>query len=77
MFPTEEDMNDLSKSCTKLESFKITILRTSSFGSVEWRKESGKWTGGIIEGTAESLPANAPMPEQFARQIEEVQAGGS
>lgn len=49
-FPTEADMDALSKSCEKLSTFKANILRTTSFGSVEWSKEDAKWKGGVVEG---------------------------
>ena len=49
-FPTEADVESLSKTCEKLSSFKANILRTTSFGSVEWEKADGKWKGGVTEG---------------------------
>lgn len=49
-FPSEADIETLSKTCEKLSSFKANILRTTSFGSVEWEKEGSKWKGGVAEG---------------------------
>ncbi|KAI6856933.1 hypothetical protein KC343_g12293 [Hortaea werneckii] len=50
-FPTEADMQALTKdSCPKLSSFKVSILRTTTFGGVEWEKKEGKWVGGVKEG---------------------------
>lgn len=49
-FPSAEDMDALSKKCSKLSSFKVNILRTTSFGTVEWERKNGKWTGGVKEG---------------------------
>lgn len=49
-FPSAEDMEALSSKCQKLSSFKANVLKTSSFGSVEWEKQGGKWTGGVTEG---------------------------
>lgn len=49
-FPSEADMESLSKTCEKISSFKANILRTTSFGSVEWEKSGSKWKGGVTEG---------------------------
>ena len=49
-FPTADDMDALSSKCEKISSFKVSILRATSFGGVEWEKKDGKWTGGVIEG---------------------------
>lgn len=49
-FPSADDMDALSKKCSKLSSFKANILRTTSFGTVEWERKSGKWIGGVKEG---------------------------
>lgn len=49
-FPSDADMEALSKTCEKLSSFKANILRTTSFGSVEWEKDGSKWKGGVAEG---------------------------
>jgi len=49
-FPSKEDMAALSGTCTKLNSFKANVLRTTSFGAVEWEKKDEKWTGGVTEG---------------------------
>lgn len=40
----------------------MTILRASSFGSVEWTRSpgsDGKWTGGLIEGRKEEEKTDA------------------
>lgn len=57
-FPTKDDMAALENNCPKLESFKVNILRTSSLGSVEWKREGGEWIGGITE--AEVRPDQPP-----------------
>ncbi|KAK5717115.1 hypothetical protein LTR15_009004 [Elasticomyces elasticus] len=49
-FPSAEDMAALSDKCDKLNSFKANVLRTTSFGVVEWEKKDGKWVGGVTEG---------------------------
>ncbi|KAK5722241.1 hypothetical protein LTR17_014247 [Elasticomyces elasticus] len=49
-FPSAEDMAALSEKCDKLNSFKANVLRTTSFGAVEWEKKDGKWVGGVTEG---------------------------
>lgn len=48
-------MEELSTHLPRLESFRMTILRASSFGSVEWTRSSDeKWTGGlVVEGKKE------------------------
>ncbi|KAL1967622.1 hypothetical protein VTN77DRAFT_3137 [Rasamsonia byssochlamydoides] len=54
VFPSASDMADLSAHLPRLESFKMTMLRAKSFGTVEWnRSADGKWTGGV---TKESQP---------------------
>lgn len=45
-------MQALTKDCPKLSSFKVSILRTTTFGGVEWEKKEGKWVGGVKEGKA-------------------------
>lgn len=56
-------MKLLGSKCKKLESLKMTILRTSSFGSVDWNREgpSKDWNGGIIKGSGELPPAPPPV----------------
>ena len=49
-FPSAEDMNAFSTKCEKLSSFKVNILRATSFGTVEWEKNGSKWSGGVTEG---------------------------
>ena len=49
-FPSAEDMDALSSKCEKLSSFKVNILRATSFGTVEWEKKDSKWSGGVTEG---------------------------
>ncbi|KAK5133462.1 hypothetical protein LTR08_007704 [Meristemomyces frigidus] len=49
-FPSSADMDALSTTCTKLSSFKANVLRTTTFGSVEWEQKDGKWSGGVKEG---------------------------
>ncbi|KAK3114701.1 hypothetical protein LTR53_006712 [Teratosphaeriaceae sp. CCFEE 6253] len=49
-FPSAEDLIALGAKCEKLTSFKASILRTTSFGSVDWEKKDGKWSGGVTEG---------------------------
>lgn len=49
-FPSTDDMVTWSKGSDKLSSFKVSILRATSFGSVEWKMEGGKWTGSVEEG---------------------------
>ena len=48
--PSAEDMDALSKKCEKLSVLKADVLKTTTFGSVEWEKKDGKWTGGVTEG---------------------------
>ena len=48
-FPSAADMEALSSKCEKLSSFKANVLRTTSFGTVEWDRKNGKWSGGAIE----------------------------
>lgn len=55
-------MDELSTHLPRLESFRMTILRASSFGSVEWTRSpgsDGKWTGGLIEGRKEEEKTDA------------------
>jgi len=42
-------MDALSSKCSKLSSFKANVLRTTSFGMVEWEKKGDKWTGGVTQ----------------------------
>ncbi|CAK3772918.1 Hypothetical predicted protein [Lecanosticta acicola] len=49
-FPSADDLDELSKKCEKLGSFKANVLRTTSLGTVEWSRESGKWQGGARPG---------------------------
>lgn len=49
-FPSSGDMDDLSSKCSKLSSFKANVLRTTTFGNVEWERKDSKWTGGVKEG---------------------------
>lgn len=49
-FPSAANVDALSKKCSKLSSLKANILRTTSFGTVEWERKNGKWTGGVKEG---------------------------
>jgi hypothetical protein len=49
-FPSAEDMDALSSKCEKLSSLNVNILRSASFGGVEWAKKEGKWSGGVKEG---------------------------
>ena len=71
-FPTEEDMKVLGAKCPNLESFKINILRTSTLGSVEWRKEGGNWKGGITE--VEKLPNPPSAPSTNGSQAVQAEA---
>ncbi|KAL1848443.1 hypothetical protein Plec18170_008041 [Paecilomyces lecythidis] len=51
IFPSQSDMNDLLTHLPRLENFKMTILRASSFPSVEWsRSPDGSWNGGLVQG---------------------------
>ena len=54
-FPSDEDLNELSKKLEKLSSFKVNILRATSFGTVDYERKDGKWVGGVTEG--KGLPA--------------------
>lgn len=48
-------MSDLLAHLPRLETFKMTILRASSFGSVEWtRSPDGSWNGGLVQGKKET-----------------------
>jgi hypothetical protein len=49
VYPSLEDIKALSEKCKKLNSFKANVLRTSSWGSIEWAKNDEKWEGGIIQ----------------------------
>ncbi|KAK4543431.1 hypothetical protein LTR36_005574 [Oleoguttula mirabilis] len=49
-FPSSADMDALSSTCSKLSSFKVNVLRTTTFGTVEWERKDGKWSGGVKEG---------------------------
>lgn len=49
-FPSAADMEALSSKCSKLSVFKANVLRTTTFGTVEWEKKDGKWSGGVVEG---------------------------
>ncbi|KAK5107748.1 hypothetical protein LTR62_000724 [Meristemomyces frigidus] len=49
-FPSAADMETLSKKCTKLKGFKVTVLRTITFGTLAWEREDGRWKGGFVEG---------------------------
>ena len=45
------EIEGLAKRLEKLKVFKVDVLRTNSYGGVEWEKgEDGKWTGGVKEG---------------------------
>ncbi|EEH17104.1 hypothetical protein PABG_07191 [Paracoccidioides brasiliensis Pb03] len=55
VFPSATDMALRSKYSPKLESFRVSILRATSFGYVEWNRAEGTsdgWVGGIKLGTA-------------------------
>jgi hypothetical protein len=54
-FPSNDDLNELSKKLEKLSSFKVSILRATSFGTVDFEKKDGEWAGGVTEG--KGLPA--------------------
>ncbi|KAJ9206227.1 hypothetical protein DTO166G4_7467 [Paecilomyces variotii] len=55
IFPTQSDMSDLLAHLPRLETFKMTILRASSFGSVEWtRSPDGSWNGGLVQSKKET-----------------------
>ncbi|RWR00184.1 hypothetical protein C8Q69DRAFT_490038 [Paecilomyces variotii] len=55
IFPSQSDMSDLLAHLPRLETFKMTILRASSFGSVEWtRSPDGSWNGGLVQGKKET-----------------------
>jgi len=56
-FPSSEDMEALSTKCTKLSSFKANVLRTTSFGTVDWEKKDAKWSGGVKESKGQALPS--------------------
>ena len=43
-------MDALSKKCEKLSVVKADVLKTTSFGAVDWERKDGKWTGGVTEG---------------------------
>jgi hypothetical protein len=64
-FPSGEDMKRLTEKCKNLNSFKASILRTNSMGTVEWTKEEGSsvWKGGI------------KGPEEEQEEIIEAEAG--
>ncbi|KAK0248165.1 hypothetical protein B0A54_16383 [Friedmanniomyces endolithicus] len=49
-FPSAEDLAALTTKCPKLNSFKANVLRTTTFGTVEYAMKDGKWTGGVREG---------------------------
>jgi hypothetical protein len=49
-FPSADDIMALNRKCPKLTSFKASVLRTTSFGSVNWEKKDNKWSGGVKEG---------------------------
>jgi hypothetical protein len=56
-FPSADDMKVLSGKCEKLSSFSVSILRATTFGSVEWtKKDGGEWSGGVTEG--KGVPAD-------------------
>ncbi|KAK3674335.1 hypothetical protein LTR78_005804 [Recurvomyces mirabilis] len=48
-FPSASDMEALSKKCPNLKTFKVSVLRTTSFGALEWERKDGKWKGGLAE----------------------------
>ncbi|KAK0793761.1 hypothetical protein LTR91_000704 [Friedmanniomyces endolithicus] len=49
-FPSAEDLAALTTKCPKLNSFKANVLRTTTFGTVEYEMKDSKWTGGVKEG---------------------------
>ncbi|KAF2767900.1 hypothetical protein EJ03DRAFT_328780 [Teratosphaeria nubilosa] len=55
-FPTSDDMDTLSNKCSKLSSFKANVLRTTRFGTVDWEKKDGKWSGGVTDGKGVEAP---------------------
>lgn len=46
---SKEDIQELAKICTKLNSFTANVLRKGSWASVEWKKaeNSKEWSGGV------------------------------
>jgi len=56
-FPSSDDMEALSAKCAKLSSFKANVLRTTSFGTVDWEKKDGKWSGGVQESKGQAVPS--------------------
>ncbi|EMC97755.1 hypothetical protein BAUCODRAFT_120690 [Baudoinia panamericana UAMH 10762] len=40
------DLAVLTAKCANLKSFKASVLRAASFGTLEWEKKGGKWVGG-------------------------------
>lgn len=49
-FPSEDDLTSLNGKLEKLSSFKVSILRATSFCTVDFEKKDGKWSGGVTEG---------------------------
>lgn len=54
-FPSKEDIEALSSHCPKLASFKANVLRTTTFGTVDWEMKDGQWSGGVTEGRGVQL----------------------
>ncbi|KAF1983795.1 hypothetical protein K402DRAFT_155998 [Aulographum hederae CBS 113979] len=45
--PDAKAMQKLSQQCSKLHSLKISVLRTTSSGTVDWDRSAGFWKGGF------------------------------
>lgn len=50
VFPTISDMEALTESLPRLESFNMNVLCAPKFGSVRWEKQAGSWVGGLVPG---------------------------
>jgi len=48
VFPKLQDIKALSEKCKNMNSFKANVLRTTSWGSIEWEKKGEEWEGGVI-----------------------------
>jgi hypothetical protein len=64
VLPSLDDIKVLSEKCKSLNSFTANVLRTSSWGSVEWTKNGETWEGGAKEaveptkGSGETKPVS-------------------
>jgi hypothetical protein len=67
VFPSLEDIKALAEKCTKLTSFKASVLRTSSWGSIDWAKNGETWEGGVVQPVEPVIDEKSTKPVSSVR----------